>query len=81
MVSFGGLARKIFGSSNDRLVKSFRPQVEQINALEEEISKLSDAELRAKTDEFRKQLAEGATLDSLLVAAFAVVREASRRAR
>ena len=80
MVSFGGLARKIFGSSNDRLVKSFRPQVEQINALEEEISKLSDAELRAKTDEFRKQLAEGATLDSLLVPAFAVVREASRRA-
>ncbi|MDW6026372.1 preprotein translocase subunit SecA [Mesorhizobium sp. BAC0120] len=80
MVSLGGIARKIFGSSNDRRVKSLRPRAAQITALEPEISKLTDAELRAKTDEFKARLADGATLDSILIEAFAVVREAARRA-
>ena len=80
MVSFGAFARKIFGSSNDRRVKGFRPKVEAINALESEYAALSDAALKAKTDEFRRELAEGRSLDDLLVPAFATVREASKRA-
>jgi preprotein translocase subunit SecA len=80
MVSFGGLARKIFGSSNDRRVKSARPRVEQINAIEPEMQALSDEQLRERTQMFKKQLAEGATLDQILVEVFATVREASRRA-
>ncbi|MCO5145569.1 MAG: preprotein translocase subunit SecA [Aquamicrobium sp.] len=80
MVSFGVLARKIFGSSNDRRVKGFRPRVEAINALEAEYSALSDEALKAKTAEFRARLAEGETLDDLLIPAFATVREASKRA-
>ncbi len=80
MVSFGTFARKIFGSSNDRRVKGFRPRVEAINALEKEYSALSDEALKAKTEEFRRQLAEGKSLDDLLVPAFATVREASKRA-
>jgi len=80
MVSLGGIARKIFGSSNDRRIKSLRPRAAEISALEPEISKLSDEELRARTDEFREKLAGGATLDSILVPAFAVVREAAKRA-
>jgi preprotein translocase subunit SecA len=80
MVSLGGIARKIFGSANDRRVKSARPRVEQINALEEEMRALSDEQLRGRTAEFRQQIADGATLDQLLVPAFATVREAARRA-
>jgi preprotein translocase subunit SecA len=80
MVSFGGLARKIFGSSNDRRIKGLRPRAAEINALEAETQALSDEALRGRTDEFRKQIAAGAKLDDLLVPAFAVVREASRRA-
>ncbi len=80
MVSLGGLARKIFGSSNDRRVKSMRPRVEAINAMENELAALSDDELRARTDTFRADLANGAALDDLLVPAFATVREASKRA-
>ena len=79
MVSLGGIARKLFGSSNDRRVKSFQPQVAAINALEPEMRALSDEALAAKTVEFRQQLADGKTLDDLLVPAFAVAREASRR--
>ena len=79
MLSIGAIAAKVFGSANDRKVKTFRPKVEAINALEPEISKLSDAELRARTDMFRKQLADGADLDDLLVPAFATVREAAKR--
>jgi preprotein translocase subunit SecA len=79
MVSFGGLARKIFGSSNERRVKSFKPRVDAINALEAEISSLTDEQLKAKTAEFRASLAEGTKLDDLLVPAFAVVREAAKR--
>ncbi|MFZ4540505.1 MAG: preprotein translocase subunit SecA [Rickettsiales bacterium] len=73
------LAKKIFGSSNDRLVASLSREVSAINALEPEMAALSDEQLRAKTDEFRKALEGGATLDSLLIPAFAVVREASKR--
>ncbi|MEZ2222867.1 preprotein translocase subunit SecA [Rhizobium sp. RCC_161_2] len=79
MVSLGGIARKLFGSSNDRRVKSFQPNVVAINALEEQMRALSDEALAAKTVEFRQQLADGKTLDDLLVPAFAVAREASRR--
>jgi preprotein translocase subunit SecA len=80
MVSFGGLVRKIFGSANERRVRGLQPRVDAINALEDEMKALSDEALRGKTAEFRKQLADGVSLDDLLVPAFAVVREAARRA-
>jgi preprotein translocase subunit SecA len=80
MAGLGALARKIFGSANDRKVKAFRATVDQINALEPEIEALSDDALRARTGEFRTQLQNGAKLDDLLVPAFATVREAARRA-
>ena len=79
MVSFGGLARKLFGSANERRVRSYKSRVDAVNALEEKTKALSDAELAAKTAEFRQQLADGQSLDDLLTPAFAVVREASRR--
>jgi preprotein translocase subunit SecA len=79
MVSLGGLARKIFGSSNDRRVKATLPTVEAINAMETELAAFSDDELAARTGQFRAELANGATLDDLLVPAFATVREAARR--
>jgi len=70
---------KIFGSRNERLVKRLRKNVAQVNALEPEMETLSDEQLQAKTDEFRQRLADGATLDSLLPEAFAVVREGAKR--
>ncbi len=73
------LLNKVFGSRNERLVKRMYGVVQTINGLEDAIAKLSDAELRAKTDEFRQRLADGASLDSLLPEAFAVVREAGKR--
>ncbi len=73
------LAKKIFGSSNDRIVSGFSRDIAAINAMEPEIAALSDEQLRAKTDEFRAQLAAGTPLDKLLAPAFAVVREAARR--
>jgi len=79
MVSLGGIARKLFGSSNDRRVRSFKSRVDAINALEPEMKALSDEALRAKTVEFREQLANGKTLDDILVPAFAVAREAAFR--
>ncbi|QND16577.1 preprotein translocase subunit SecA [Rhizobium leguminosarum bv. trifolii] len=79
MVSFGGIARKLFGSSNDRRVRSFQPNVTAINSIEEKTKALTDEQLAAKTVEFRALLAEGKTLDDILIPAFAVVREASRR--
>ncbi|MBN9272168.1 MAG: preprotein translocase subunit SecA, partial [Mesorhizobium sp.] len=79
MVSLGALARKVFGSANDRRVKSIRPRVEAINAMENEMRALSDADLVARTQKFREDIANGATLDDLLVPAFATVREAARR--
>jgi preprotein translocase subunit SecA len=76
---FGALARRLFGTVNDRIVNRMRPKVEAINALEPELEKLSDEELRARTDWLRKRLEEGESLDDLLVEAFATVREASKR--
>ncbi|MDP3919658.1 MAG: preprotein translocase subunit SecA [Candidatus Omnitrophota bacterium] len=73
------LLQKFFGTQNDRNIKKLWPVVEQVNAFEPEMEKLSDGELRAKTDEFRKRLADGQTLDDFLPEAFAVVREASKR--
>ena len=70
---------KIFGSRNDRLLKQYRGVVARVNALEAELEKLSDADLQAKTGEFRARVAKGETLDSLLPEAFAVVREGSKR--
>jgi preprotein translocase subunit SecA len=79
LASFGSFASKIFGSSNDRRVKSYRSRVEAINALEPELEKLSDDELRARTETFRQQYRDGTSLDDLLVPAFATVREAGKR--
>ena len=76
---FGGIASKIFGSANDREIRAFQPKVAAINALEADFEKLSDDELKAKTDEFRQMLSDGTSLDDLLVPSFAVVREASKR--
>ena len=76
---FGALARRLFGSANDRYIKSLRPLVDQINELEPELEKLSDEALRARTAEFKTRLADGAELDDLLVEAFATVREAAKR--
>ena len=76
----GAVARKLFGSSNDRRIRTYRPRVDAINALEKEIEQLSDEALRARTEEFKKKLADGATLDDILVPAFATVREAGKRA-
>ncbi|MDR6869082.1 preprotein translocase subunit SecA [Bosea sp. BE125] len=75
----GALAKKLFGSSNDRRVKGYGPRVAAINALENEVAALSDEALQARTAEFRQQLANGAKLDDLLVPAFATVREAAKR--
>ena len=72
--------KKLLGTSNERELKKFRPLVDQINKLEDEISKLKDHQLRAKTGEFREKLDNGATLDDILVEAFAVGREAGKRA-
>jgi len=73
------LPARLFGSRNERLLKEYARVVERINALEPGLEKLSDAELRARTDELKKRHADGATLDELLPEAFAVVREASKR--
>src|SRR6201987_4634560 len=75
----GALARKLFGTPNDRRVKGYQPRVAAINALEGELEKLTDDQLKARTDEFRKELADGKTLDDILVPAFATVREAAKR--
>src|SRR5690348_6896395 len=75
----GAVARKLFGSSNDRRIRAYRPRVDEINALETELEALSDEALRARTDDFKQQLVEGRTLDDILVPAFATVREAARR--
>ncbi|MFC2250878.1 preprotein translocase subunit SecA [Labrys portucalensis] len=76
---FGSLAKKLFGSSNDRRLKAYKPKIAAIAALEPEVAALSDEALRARTDEFKAQLAAGKTLDDILVPAFATVREAAKR--
>jgi len=75
----GAVARKLFGSANDRRVKGYMPRVAAINALEPELAKLTDDELRARTAAFKQELADGKTLDDILVPAFATVREAGKR--
>ncbi|MBR3501363.1 MAG: preprotein translocase subunit SecA, partial [Alphaproteobacteria bacterium] len=75
----GKIARKIFGSANDRFIKKQYKIVNKINALEEDFVKLTDDELKAKTDEFRSRLKNGETLDDILPEAFATVREAAKR--
>ncbi|MGB0670175.1 MAG: preprotein translocase subunit SecA [Rhodospirillales bacterium] len=76
---FGALARKLFGSANDRYLKGLHKDVAAINALEPELEALSDADLAGRTQLFRERLAKGESLDSLLVEAFATVREAAKR--
>ena len=75
----GAIARKLFGSSNERRIKGYLPRVAQINALEKELEGLSDEALRARTEAFKRQVAEGASLDDILVPAFATCREAAKR--
>ncbi|MDP9195302.1 MAG: preprotein translocase subunit SecA [Pseudomonadota bacterium] len=76
---FGAIARRVFGSSNERVVNSLRSRVPAINALEPELEKLSDTALRDRTQWFRDRLAKGETLDDILSEAFATVREAAKR--
>ena len=80
MLGFGTLAKKVFGTPNDRKVKATRPLIAQINGLEDEFAKLSDDGLIAKTEELRKRALDGESLDALLPEAFANVREAAKRA-
>jgi preprotein translocase subunit SecA len=75
----GAIARKLFGSANERRIRSYQSRVDAINALEPELKLLSDEALRARTDEFKAQVAEGKSLDDILVPAFATVREAAQR--
>src|SRR6202140_841231 len=75
----GAVARKLFGSANERRIRGYQPRVDAINALEPELAALSDEALKGRTDEFKKQVAEGASLDDILVPAFATVREAAKR--
>src|SRR5438477_119060 len=76
---FAAIARKLFGNTNDRLLRTFHPLVADINAAEADIAKLSDAELQARTPWLKERLANGETLDDILVDAFATVREAAKR--
>ncbi len=80
MLGLGKVARKVFGTPNDRKVKATRPLVEKVNALEAEFEKLSDAQLIEKTAEFKARVANGEALDALLPEAFANCREAAKRA-
>src|SRR5258706_1391169 len=79
MLALNTLAKRIFGTTNDRRLKSFSARVPRINALEPDIVKLSDDELRARTARFREQVAKGRKLDDLLPEAFATVREGAKR--
>ncbi|SDN81332.1 preprotein translocase subunit SecA [Lutimaribacter pacificus] len=80
MLGFGTLARKVFGTPNDRKVKATRPLIEKINALEPEFEKLSDAGLIEKTEDLKKRVAGGEALEAILPEAFANCREAAKRA-
>src|SRR4249919_1847137 len=75
----GAVARKLFGSANERRIRSYLPRVGEINALEKELEALSDDALKARTVDFKKQVADGKSLDDILVPAFATVREAAKR--
>ncbi|MDE3080364.1 MAG: preprotein translocase subunit SecA, partial [Paracoccaceae bacterium] len=80
MLGLGNLARKAFGTPNDRKVKATRPIVAKINALEPEFKALSDDGIKQKTAEFKERIAKGESLDDLLPEAFANCREGARRA-
>lgn len=80
MLGLGTLAKKIFGSANERYLRKLQPKIDAVNALESDMTALSDDALRGKTQEFRDRLEKGETPDDLLVEAFAVVREAAKRA-
>ena len=71
--------KKLFGTAHERTIRRLHPKVDAINALEDKMKALSDAELQGKTPEFKQKVANGATIDDLLVETFAVCREASRR--
>jgi len=75
----GAVARKLFGSANERRIRSYLPRVREINALERELEALSDDALKARAEEFKKHVADGVSLDDILVPAFATVREAAKR--
>src|SRR3954467_6581686 len=75
----GAVARKLFGSANERRIRGYQPRVDEINALEKELEALSDDALRARTAELKQKVAAGASLDDVLVDAFATVREAAKR--
>src|ERR1700694_6167393 len=75
----GAVARKMFGSANDRRIRGYQPRGEAINKLKSELAALSDEQLRARTDAFKKELEAGKSLDDILAPAFATVREASKR--
>lgn len=79
MSMFGNILTKVFGSRNQRVIKQLNKRVARINALEEKVQKLSDEELAQSTEQFRKRLEQGETLDKILEDAFAVVREAGKR--
>ncbi len=78
-LKFDSAMKRVFGSSNDRRLKSYRPKVTAVNALEPEFEALSDEQLRTKTDEFRSALATGETIERIMAPAFATVREAAKR--
>ncbi|NOR61607.1 MAG: hypothetical protein GQ535_03815, partial [Rhodobacteraceae bacterium] len=80
MLGIGKLAKKVFGTPNDRLIKATLPLVAKVNAQEEAFKALSDEQIKAKTDEFKERLAKGESLDDLLPEAFANAREAATRA-
>ncbi len=80
MLGFGTIAKKVFGTANDRKVKAARPLVDKINALEPEFEALSDEGIKQKTEELAKRAMGGESLDDLLPEAFANCREAAKRA-
>ena len=80
MIGLGKIAKKVFGTPNDRRIREVQTIVDSINALEKDFSLLSDSEISSKTEEFKKRFAEGETLDTLLPEAFANCREAAKRA-
>jgi len=80
MLGIGTMAKKVFGTPNDRLIKATRPLVAKVNAQEEAFKALSDEQIKAKTEEFKERVAKGESLDSLLPEAFANAREGARRA-
>ncbi|MDX2264282.1 MAG: preprotein translocase subunit SecA [Hyphomicrobiales bacterium] len=79
MINLSSLATRLFGNANDRKIKSYAGRVDAINEIEDELILLSDDELRARTDKFRRDLADGVALNDLLIPAFATVREAAKR--